>query len=220
MSSDLVKSDVLPTPSERFHDFFDSDVIYWHTLLQNCPNPATYGDGTLSILARGWEMDTGAVAGQEIGAMPYREWGGPARVNKKPILTWDRTRMFKTSLRIDENTAQYGYICMGEARLTRRRVGFYFENDTLYMMTCDATTENTSSIQTFGTDTHFALKAKLIPGVKAEYWVDGDYVGELTANLPSGESNAGKLVAYRVHTTEDASKYLRMSEAWFLQLED
>jgi len=141
---------------------------------------------------------------------------------QKPKYTWDRRRMFKATTTIPNNSDMEGFVGMGRFLFgTENRVGFKIVNDTLYMCVCDGATENTSPIQTFSAGDAFALKAKLYPGDRAEFWVNGDRVGELTANLPSGTNLANRLFRIAVTNTAAADKRVGWAdEAWFLQLED
>jgi len=202
-------------------DFFDSKVIYFHWLLAGYANYNSYttGSGSVGVSHRGYALHTGTTSDSIAQWSLYRYYGSATNTNKEPKVTWDRRRMFKIIVTLTENTNQTGYIVSGRSG-TDKHVGFYFENDTLYMSVADGTTENTSLIQTFSAGDYFALKAKHFPGDRAEFYVDGDFVGELTSNLPSGVQDYDNYVFARIYNTAAEAKDLSSSEAWFLQLED
>jgi len=220
-----VESDFLKTDIGRslewglWEDLFDSDVIQWHSLLSSYANPHSYTEGSGATYTGdyGWVVSSGTTSGSIALITAWRN----TNPLQKPTLTWDKRRMFKCTIELPNNTDLEGYVVMGRGYGTSPREGFKIVDDTLYMIVCDGDTENTSSIQTFSAGDKFSLKAKHYPGDRAEFWVDGDYVGQLTANLPSGTSHADRLFYLYVTNTAAADKRVgEADEAWFLQLED
>lgn len=205
-----------------WEDLFDSEVLYLHVPLASWNNTlnATSGSGAVGISPDGIAVNTGSTSGSDALA---RVQGRSSSTTKTPPYTWDRKRMFRVLATFEDATQQRGLVGMGRSWdnvFTEQHVGFYIENDTLYMSVADGTTQNTSSVQTFSAGDAFTLEAKFYPGDRAKFWVDGAKEGELTANLPSGTDYAQNMLSAYIHNTEAVGKIIdNINELWFLQLE-
>lgn len=207
-----------PGLSKLLEKFIDSDVLFFNCRLAEVGNAevGTSGSGSVSLGKDGWTPSTGTTSGSMARAAIYRYYA----TAKEPIITWDRKRVMRCVVKLVNNTDQKGIFATGfKDGFTQRHVGFYFENDALYMSVGDGTTQNTSSIQTFSAGDTFNLKVKFYPGDRAEFWVNGDYVGQLTSNLPSGTSTADRLFSTYIENTAGADKKTRNERAEFLQME-
>jgi len=223
MESDFLKSDIGGSLEwGLWEDLFDSEAIYHHIMLASYANPRTYTSdtGDTVIYEDGWGVRTGTTSGS-VAEMNAMRGGNPG---VKPQYTWDRRRMFKVVVNLQNDVNQEGLIAIGGepvAGLAEEHVGFYILNDEIHISVADGATHNHSLVRSFTAGANFLFKAKLWPGNRAEFWIDGTKEGELTSNLPSGTSRAERPLTIYVTNTAAADKRIEpVDELWFLQLED
>jgi len=206
-----------PNIEHLYERIINSEVIYHHFLAGGYAGPYTYTEGSGATTANGnhWRAATGTTS----GSLAFVRAGRREAREKTPPYTWERERVWKAVVEFENDANQKAYAVMGDGYGTRQHVGFYVENDTLYMSVSDGSTENHSSVQTFTATADFTLKAKFYSGRKAEFWVDGDKVGELTSNLPTGTLRAHEVQHIYVENTAAANKAVDFEEGWFLQKE-
>jgi len=207
-----------------WEDLLKSNVIYYNIPLgsYNDVLTAVSGTGATALDPEGFNFRTGDTSGSEaIMEIQNRESGTE---DVEPKLTWDRRKLWKTVAYIETASAQEASIVMGRAGWggdwTTEHVGFYILNDEFHMSVADGATHNHSLATTFAAGTAHRFRAKLIPGDRAIFWIDGTKQGELTSNLPSGTHTKGKFLSGYITNTEAADKGINtISEVTYLQLE-
>lgn len=112
-----------------------------------------------------------------------------------PALTWDKARKFKCNVRLISAVNKYGDLWLGMGRYdSNNRISFRVEDGVLKGFTRNASSETEVTLETLGTSSYDEtrdLECVFTPGSKAEFYVDGILVDEITTTLPSGTSNAG-----------------------------
>ena len=136
--------------------------------------------------------------------------------------SWDKNRRFKTKVLFESATLQDIFIGMGNAVVgggTGRHAGFRILNESIYATVANGTTE--TAVDT-GVDivaaTSYLLECVNLAGVNAKFYVEGIEKATITTTLPSGTTDAQRIIVLMPSTTEGGvSKDIDLSTFNFLQ---
>jgi len=122
-----------------------------------------------------------------------------ARVRKRdeigyPVLSWNNVRKFRcrASLHTENNVTGDIFLGVG-AGPGSRHIGFIVDYGILKGSVHNGTSGAEIELETLDTPTYSPtklLEAVFTPGSKAEFYVDGEKLGEITTYLPSGLTDA------------------------------
>jgi hypothetical protein len=121
-----------------------------------------------------------------------------------PALTWDKKRQIDIHTYCEsmaDKTAKI-WIITGN-KDTARHIGFYIYDGILYGSVGNGASHTTVELETLGAAAWSFTKscrAKWTPGSKAEFYVDGVKLGEITSGLPSGATNAEQILYMKIET--------------------
>lgn len=111
-----------------------------------------------------------------------------------PALTWDKARKFKCTVKLASLTNKYGEIWIGMGRQTdNNRIAFTVKDGVLKGFTSSSASPSTVVLETLGVGSYNEtrdLECVFTPGSKAEFYVDGSLIDEITTNIPGGSSGA------------------------------
>jgi hypothetical protein len=103
--------------------------------------------------------------------------------------TWDKERLWKAAMWLGSLSAQvfrFGIGYMANDAVHARHVGFRLTNGSLVATVGNGTVESLLPLPApAGTNTYY-YKIHFLPGVSAEFFIDGVSYGKITVNLPSG----------------------------------
>jgi len=172
-------------PSMILESFFES-IDGWDVYKSGSANVALSGDRV--------EIVTGFTAGS-YAAMWQRFLYPP-----KP-LTWSKPRGFRCKARIDvaSDATSDLLIMSGDYSDNFRGFGFRFTNDKIRGWTMNGGARGYVDLETGKTPpwTKTALfEAVFIPGTKVDFYIDGVLAGTRTLTLPSGTTDAEKLIGF------------------------
>jgi len=158
--------------------------------------------GTASIGAEGVVLSTGAVAGNNAELLKFPT---------PPFVTTDHYRYFTSRVQFVTVTAQEVRVASGPNRTpTDHHFGFKLVDGVLYGSVADGTTEATLDLGVAITaGQNVTLHAELFPGIEARFYVDGDYRGRITTNLPTADFHF--LVSAYISTTEAVDKRVKLT---------
>ncbi|TET21422.1 MAG: hypothetical protein E3J78_03995 [Candidatus Cloacimonadota bacterium] len=111
-----------------------------------------------------------------------------------PALTWDKARKFKCNLKLKSLTNKYGEIWIGMGSQTDgNRIAFTVKDGVLKGFTSSSSSPSTVVLETLGTSSYDEtrnLECVFTPGSKAEFYINGSLIDEITTNIPSGSAGA------------------------------
>jgi hypothetical protein len=103
--------------------------------------------------------------------------------------TWNKERLWKAAMWLGSLSAQvfrFGIGYMANDAVHARHVGFRLTNGSLVATVGNGTVESLLPLPApAGTNTYY-YKIHFLPGVSAEFFIDGVSYGKITVNLPSG----------------------------------
>lgn len=155
-----------------------------------------YIDGYVRIATDGTDNDTSAIR-KNLGS-GFSDW------------TWDSDKTFQVSFMVTDDDNQLLWICNG-GLITWRHIGFKVIDNKLYATVADHTTENAVELMTITKDTAYDLLARLTPGEKAEFYVDGVLKTTITENLPTGSTDANIIFNFQITAHEAIIKRAKFS---------
>jgi len=164
------------------------------------------GSGSISIDYKEVILKTGTTA---------NSW---ASILKEPTLwnfSFDEETRFKTRVLVWKNTNQAVWIIVGD-RGTSNHFGFKIVNDMLYGTVADGATESTIELKTIVADEIIDLECLFHPNTEARFFVNGSDMGTLSTNLPSGTTNANRILCVQLTNTAAEDKHIHLSiwEFW------
>jgi len=206
----------IPSLNTFFESLLDSNIIYIDTFLSAWAKPLTNttDSGNVNMSDGGANLSTGTTSGSVAVVKLHEDF----TYTLEPKPTFDRKRMFRAKVRLVNDTEQEVYIKSGR-RGANPHFGFYVVDNTLKMSVADGDTQNTSDIETFTATKDYVLKAVLYPADRVEFYVNGENVGRLSSNLPTGTTRASKFAGVWLTNTEAADKTVRWTFIRFLQME-
>lgn len=134
--------------------------------------------------------------------------------------TWDKRRKARFGVVFDTNTLQYIDIVTGGINYGGdiRHIGFRVLNGTLYALSDNGTGEETTSlVASIATNTIYELEVRHVPGVSETFYVNGTLSATHTTTVPSGSTDANKLLDIYIRTTENVIKSLKITYFDFWQ---
>lgn len=139
-----------------------------------------------------------------------------------PLATWDKIRAFKCYAWLYTATNRYGAIYIGTGLASdKRHVTFFVDDGMLKGSVHNGSFQTTVDLEelaasTYGVTRH--LEARFTPAVKAEFYIAGYKIDEITTGLPSGSTDA-KWWFYSFAKNTDGTNqlWLRVSQFEFTQ---
>lgn len=111
-----------------------------------------------------------------------------------PALTWDKVRKFKCNVKLKSYVNKYGEIWIGiGGQPDGNRIAFTVKDGVLKGFTSSSSVSSTVILETLGVSSYDEirdLECVFTPGSKAEFYIDGSLIDEITTNLPSGTAGA------------------------------
>jgi hypothetical protein len=166
-------------------------------------------------------LRTGAVAS---GYATIWKHVSPDLVSGYP--SWDKKRYLRMDVFIHAISNQIIHLVSGgisyvlSAENIVEHIGFKFVNATLYGTVGNGTAESTLEIETLTEGVAKRLECELDPDAgECRFYVDDEYKGEITTNLPTGDNLANIPMGVSICTTENVDKALRVISWRFLQYE-
>jgi len=141
------------------------------------------GSGYYDIDHRETRLSTGTTVDSRQGFAWYTGYRGMLK-----RLTWDKGVKFRTHIKVHTIGDQVLTISAGKLEawsLVGPHIGFKVVDDTLYASVADGTAYSDLPVKVVSAGEELELEVELENG-RAQFWVNGEYVGELTTNLPSG----------------------------------
>jgi hypothetical protein len=207
-----------PDSKLRGADAYSNASIYRYVL---------YGDpGVMSALG-----SSGAIS-QAPGLLNITlaadtNWGYGVNAIGYPILSyaWDNNRKFKTRIYTNNGNSNsiiwvgVGIPGTGVASVNRQ-VGFKFLNGNLYGYCANGTNESmVLLVSSFGAPYDVSLEFVFTSGSRIDFFVNGNNMGNVTTNLPSGTTHANGIAFIKAYQNGAGSTFLYITEALFLQEE-
>ena len=137
--------------------------------------------------------------------------------------TWNKRRRFGMLINLGTNTYQVLHLVSGEVSSrtaignTRHHIGFKIDDKTLYGTVANGTTESTLNMGTVATGTYYRLECDFVPGTSCDFYLNGTLKGTLTANLPSGTTDAEYISYLSISNTEAEDKSISIYEVRVFQ---
>lgn len=185
--------------------------FHWFTCFESLDGYTKVEGGTISLASSYLSIATSAGSGNNSEFQKFL----PAGVG---LFSWDKNRKMKMAVSFREVTSVTGYLIQGNySAVTDRHYGFKLVNNTLYGTCADGTTQTTLSLRTVVATLMYTLEAKFFAGDRIEYYVNGDLLGTITTNIPTGGSNSEYLIGIKYTTNTTAIREVRISYFDFWQ---
>jgi len=184
----------------------------WMTLFESIDGYQTGGTGTEVIAASviGVSLQTGATINNTAYIRKY--------FNAVPYFTtWDKNRTLRCVVNFTDNADQLIWMVWGDATTSERKIGFYVDGAHLNAIVANGTNNITIElITTLSTGTDYVLEAKFYAGDRCEFFINGSFINQTSTYLPSGTSDAEKLMENEILTEASAAKKIVISlwEVW------
>lgn len=189
--------------------FEKTGFFYWNTVFESLDGFGVEANGfgaTALLTSFNVELISGGIANNNIS------------IRKQPscvyqIYSWNKDREFKTAVMTSISNVNV-WILMGDLGIARH-VGFKIINNVLYATVANGTTESTLNLGTITPDI-YEYRAVFKSGVKALFYVDGVYKGEITTNLPTGLLGSVQFMLLYLKTLNAETKSTKVSgwEFW------
>lgn len=132
--------------------------------------------------------------------------------------SWNKSRKIKTSIFVNQITAQHIYFITGEATTSApvdRGFGFQLVNDEIRGYCADGSARSvTAALSTYSGGDSKSFEARLIYSVlgsKIEFYVNGFLLATLTTNIPTGTTFANIPITIFSITDENVAKTVALS---------
>ena len=178
--------------------------IYFSLLFESSTGYEVYLVGSAYSEVTAWGLELATDVTSSSSASAYK------RVHQvNPALSWDKNRQFviHTYYSSDADEVATMWMITGEPG-TSRHVGFYVANGILYGTVGDGSSQTTVALLTLGVaawEYIHSLKALWSPATKAEFYIDGTKIDEITTGLPSGETSADQILYLSVENLTSAN---------------
>jgi len=183
--------------------------VYWLTFFESLDgyfvSNATLDGTNLSLL-------TPAVTDSE--AYVYN-----SRIPPVPALpiSWDKEARIRTRFRIlaPSHVKVYHFLTRGVAyppTPTSKHFGFMIHDAKIYGTVGNDVVQTTKLLTYFAGGTRM-VEARFYPADRVDFYIEGNLMGSITENLPSGDDTEITLVNLYVRTLEDVAKRLEVT-AW------
>lgn len=183
--------------------------FHWFTLFESIDGYAK--GGTPAISADFVSLPTTNVSGNECTLQKTATYSN--------TFTWAKRRKIKFGVLFNTNTNQQFEMMTGNGAygVNNRHFGFRVINGALYAVSDDGTNQTeTSVVSVISTASAYELEARFVPATSITYYVNGSLLATHSTNLPSGTTDANKLLDFVAHTTENAIKsfYITFYDFW------
>jgi len=174
---------------------------------ENCLVYTTSGSASITWQDYSIKLETGTTADSGAYVMkrvlPYA-----------PPLHWDHKRRLRVRCHIYYQTGCDIRIFFGYIDLNVNHFGFRIVDNTIYghAANTDANAHSEVSLMTITEDSDLDLYAIFYPGEKVEFYINGQYKGEVTENLPTGTGSSGILFYLYIRNTVAENKKLQVFE--------
>lgn len=214
-----------PVSRSKFAEFAASAVtslyaaneIFFHTMFKSLDGWAAFtaAPGTVAMDVNKIKLHTGGAIGGLASIIEQLQF---------PIgaTTWNKPRKFKTKVRVDHanDASSQIFICTGDEAAGLRGFGFRYQNTKLIGQSCNggayATVDLITGLVAPYSRTEL-LEARFTPGSKIDFYVDNVFKGSINAQLPTGTTDAEKLLKYMVYAQAAVDHLIWTSEAKFSQ---
>lgn len=212
--ADFESSKAIETAFDSFSlskiiDLFWTKVFYYVTFFESLDGYSSSGTGTGTIDSSRLLLTTGAVIGNT--------W----QISKSPayqaILNWHKNQRMRTNIQVDSVANITASVVVGLVGADVH-YGFRVSNATL-QGTCGDSAQSTIDLKTIVANINYTVEARLVPGDKVVFYVDGVESGTLRRNLPVGgtSGNNQQLFEAKITTNAAAAKSLSLSFFEFIQ---
>lgn len=133
-------------------------------------------------------------------------------------LSWAKGAKFKTEAVLTATSSSLPIldVCLGE-RATGRHIGFTVQGGKLYGSVGNGSTElKTAAIEDWGASGFYQQKTLevIYDGAKADFYVDGILKDSLATGLPTGTTNAGRMMRAYVSSNGSANYHGIVMSYW------
>ena len=184
----------------------------WTTVFESIDGYQTGGVGTelVEAIPTGVKLQTGTSSNdsatllKQFGAIPY-------------FMTWDKRRTLRMIINIKQDSSIRVSAAFGDIGTNQRQIGVYQNGNQLKGRVADGTgTTDIYLLNPITVDTDYVIDIKFFPGERCEFYVDGEFVGLITTNLPSGDSDAERILQAECITYTNALRRfdLKLWEIW------
>lgn len=198
---------------ERYH----YDGLFWQTFFESIDgfSDDSVFPGVLVLGIAYLAFDTGAAVADVAGISETVQY------DIVPF-TWNNGRRFKTRVWVESNTTQVFWIVTGDigGGGINEHIGFKIVNGTLWGTTGDGGAESTVNLGATTAPDTISLEAVMdlsLTTPEVRFYVDGSYVNNLTANLPSGTTFATCVLRMYLQATGGAIRRARCSHWMIIQ---
>ncbi len=213
---DNQSKDILATViEERIMDLVWNKYFYYFSTFESVDSWDVISDAVSQITSSGLLLETLATIDDRSNASKY--------VKFQNVMSFDEESRFRTLFYLDVNTtaADIDYsmsIGLGIPTPLQKNYGFRLEDNILYGICSDGTTESkvailtTNAAQGGGSEAFvYLIEARFYPGNKVDFYISGSgdatlvHKGTLTTNLPTGANGSINFDLYtRAATTKKA----------------
>jgi hypothetical protein len=187
--------------SVKLKGSFDRDDLHWYTIFESIDG-YEYDD-----IEYAYVTDGGAILLTNTSANMYSYIAKQFR--REPALTWAMPRRVKCTVYESYTGDQKFYLGLGYdpgilSSFTFRHIGWKVINSTLYATVANGTTESVIDCGTmpYRLNTTFEFN---YDGVSVEFFVNGESVGTISTNIPTGSSGAEEVFFANLVITGGAS---------------
>ena len=208
LASSIIADKIKEWEEVKLGGTFDRNDLHFFTFFESIDGYSVAGDGTIVMSELGLIFTTAAFIGSFANMSKLLLDWTPV------LLTWDKRRKLRLGIMTYGYTNQQIWVGLG-GLFNERHVGFKVNNGTLYGTVADGSTEATLNLGTPGTSSK-ALEVVFIPGVSAEFLINGASQGTITTNLPTGLDLAYGLLTALLYANDTAITRMRLTywEFW------
>lgn len=132
--------------------------------------------------------------------------------------SWDKKRRLKVKIHFESYINEEAFVIMGSMTANQRKAGFKLDGSTLYGIVGNGTADTlTAAIETLPYYSEERLLEVVLDPTECRFFVDGVDKGALTSGLPTGTTDADRIMVFYLKTLEEADKDIRAYEARFVQ---
>lgn len=127
------------------------------------------------------------------------------------FMTWDKERIVRFLVNFTDITNQDITMVFGDAGSNQRKIGFNVSDNLLTGITSDGTSQTTTgTLATISAATQYVLEARFFPGDRCEFYINNVYISQTSLYLPSGTSDAERMIHCLITTGENAAKTMEL----------
>jgi len=189
-------------------------MFFWATFFESLDGFTNASDGgSISINGMNIVLNSSATSGKYAELVKQPGWQG--------VTTFYAKNMFRTAVVFNSNSNQEAYLVFGS--LNDKYYGFKVEDDTLYGVVNDGSTETKVKLQTISASEVYNLEAIYYPKNKVVFYVNAGGMnwepkGIITSGLMKPEKSVvTHIMDLKIKTKENASKTMQLSFWQYLQ---